>query len=872
MAISHVATQGPSYHFTVRNDLTGYYAGTIDIPATVAVDDIVLVWGAILSPGLEAAGFSKIVETVAMDPEFPDTTVDPSLRVWWRRWATGLPMSYEISFTDISLPPDTECGVTVWRGAQGMRDLASLVRHYTPHGSTDPGTAMVWPGVAGASGDEALLFAQYAVLVSGGSSIPVTGTSPASTNRYAATNPGGSYDTYLGDAALASAGTTPAYNGNHNAYTQHLATITLCGVLAPLAGSLVSPASGDTVDLTGGGNVRIKHNRAGVQGSASGAANAYAMRRKIGAGAYEYWNAGTASWQSTVQWNTIASPPANDKYDVAFPTGKWVNNTTYSVAVATQENVSNTQGPFGVDVPVTIRQLPVVVVTAPSGSVITTIPTVTWTATPASGASYTGWELKVFDAATYGAGGFSPDTSSPVYASGQKPTTVLTTTASGLSNAVTYRAYMRIRQTGNLWGAWAYSGFTVAVDAPAAPAVAATPSYPAGLCPRIGLAVQGRDNALLPEEADFETVTTPGTAGTNTTAATSTDQAARGTKSLKLTRTTSTGDATWTTGRRTIGAGEGQNLRVQARPGSTARTFRATVTFYDDSSVVAGSFTLPDATEVAGAWTESADDTVRPPTAVSAEVTVTVVGCASGEVHYIDMLALSPETTAAPVTAWSPGGLGAAGVLQVQASDDGGATWRDVRDADALVVDATEYVAVDDYEAQWGQATQYRARRVYVAGTDNIEGPWSAAVTATLDPGGCGWWILDPLQPTVAGKAVALTPSNDGDVQVNLRTDAYDVPSRQAQVVVKALTGLDTGHEDVLADDKAARTVLKALLGSGATLLLHQAQEGDEYPERRYIAPVGAITIGRLAQVAVAGWGWTTKRQVGFDWTQQDRP
>lgn len=134
---------------------------------------------------------------------------------------------------------------------------------------------------------------------------------------------------------------------------------------------------------------------------------------------------------------------------------------------------------------------PVVDVTAPSGTFTTNNrPIVSWSNTlDAEGGAQTAYQVKIFSAAQYGAGGFSADTSTATQASGTR-----TGNATGwippigLANA-TYRAYVRVAQTVNgalKWSAWDFLGFTVNTPAPATPNLNATADAANG---RIALAL-----------------------------------------------------------------------------------------------------------------------------------------------------------------------------------------------------------------------------------------------------------------------------------------------------------------------------------------------------------------------------------------------
>ena len=122
---------------------------------------------------------------------------------------------------------------------------------------------------------------------------------------------------------------------------------------------------------------------------------------------------------------------------------------------------------------------PTVTVTAPTGTLTdSNTPTVTWTETlDSDGGAQTKYEVKIFSAAQYGAGGFNPSTSTATYNSGTLSGASLShdvTTA--LANA-TYRAYVRVGQTVNSathWSDWDYEGFVENVTPPDPPSITLT--------------------------------------------------------------------------------------------------------------------------------------------------------------------------------------------------------------------------------------------------------------------------------------------------------------------------------------------------------------------------------------------------------------
>lgn len=122
---------------------------------------------------------------------------------------------------------------------------------------------------------------------------------------------------------------------------------------------------------------------------------------------------------------------------------------------------------------VDIAAQPSVTVSAPTGTITsTTAPDVTWTYSDTDNETQAYYQIKVFSAAQYGAGGFSADTSTSTWNSGEVGSSDNTAVVGTLLSAATYRAYVRVAKAVNgepFWSAWAYSQFTISYTAPTIP-------------------------------------------------------------------------------------------------------------------------------------------------------------------------------------------------------------------------------------------------------------------------------------------------------------------------------------------------------------------------------------------------------------------
>ncbi len=236
---------------------------------------------------------------------------------------------------------------------------------------------------------------------------------------------------------------------------------------APTAPTLRTPNNGTYVDLAAGSTFTWTFSDPDVGDTQA----AYAFRRKAaGAGAYDYWNASTQAFQASEVFN------GGSAATVTFPAAKWTNGTTYNWSVSTRDPAGAT-GPYAGDFTVVANSAPTVTVTAPTGTVTTTSkPVVTWTYADAQGDPQENYQVRVFTAAQYGAAGFDPGTSAAFLDSGVmlSASTRSYTPTTGLDNSTTYRAYVRVGQTGSLFSSWQFSQFSLSLTVPNTPTLLAS--------------------------------------------------------------------------------------------------------------------------------------------------------------------------------------------------------------------------------------------------------------------------------------------------------------------------------------------------------------------------------------------------------------
>jgi len=122
---------------------------------------------------------------------------------------------------------------------------------------------------------------------------------------------------------------------------------------------------------------------------------------------------------------------------------------------------------------VDIAAQPTVTVSAPTGTITTSAdPDVTWAYADTDNETQAYYQIKVFTAAQYGAGGFSALTSTATYDSGEVASSDQTAVVGDLFLNATYRAYVRVAKVVNgspFFSSYAFSGFVLNNTVPTVP-------------------------------------------------------------------------------------------------------------------------------------------------------------------------------------------------------------------------------------------------------------------------------------------------------------------------------------------------------------------------------------------------------------------
>jgi hypothetical protein len=351
---------------------------------------------------------------------------------------------------------------------------------------------------------------------------------------------------------------------------------------------------------------------------------------------------------------------------------------------------------------------PTLTVTAPTGTVTnTSFPEVTWTPVFSDGSPQSAYEIKIFDAATYGGGTFSPDTSTPIIGTG-----VITSTDDGqtlegdLANSTTYRAYVRVASLingNNYFSAWAFSQFSLAIDSPATPTVSAFYDSTNGA---VTVTIFGRTNAMTANQASFEIDTAGWAAVANCSISRSTSQASSGSASLAV-LSGSAGDMTASTTTATkfsVAANNKFAATAEFRSASTARSCSVGIIWLNAAGTAISTVFGTAENDSSSAWNECNVSGTAPATATHAQVIVKIASAGSAETHYIDKVAFHAGDT--PV--WTRGGFKTFSFV-VERSEDSGVTYTAIRNS-PVAASASQIATLDDYEVPLDTTVIYRAK------------------------------------------------------------------------------------------------------------------------------------------------------------------
>lgn len=365
---------------------------------------------------------------------------------------------------------------------------------------------------------------------------------------------------------------------------------------------------------------------------------------------------------------TYTVDPQGNKWDV-----QGINNLWYQFW--SKNGITDLVRVYNAWVIVNYKATPTVVVNQPSGTLNTAAPVVSWTYSQPEGDFQSAAEYKIFTADQQAAVGFNPATSTPVYVG----TVSGVTTAVQMTHALPSNSYFVYVQAISFAGAesnWGYQQFSLAAPAPGVPGIA----DPTGVAP-VGqgivgvvadvnngccdITVQNTSNLLGVHMADVN-IDDSGEewGGSNVVPVESStyffpgDNTQQSWKFAAL----AAGNMAADTGFVTVQPGQPYTACCQALSAATARSVQLGINWYDSDYNYLGSSSGSFTSDAVGTWTEISFvdlDTDGLANATKAQMSITVVGAASGEAHYFTHVGLMPGNQ----TPYTSGGTASTNLL-----------------------------------------------------------------------------------------------------------------------------------------------------------------------------------------------------------------
>lgn len=307
------------------------------------------------------------------------------------------------------------------------------------------------------------------------------------------------------------------------------------------------------------------------------------------------------------------------------------------------------------------RVRPTISVDAPSGTVYTSSPTISWTYTQADGDPQLKSEYRIFTADQVNQISFNPDITTPVYkadVAGDISSVTLPTSI----NPNNYWVYVRSYSSFKAKSVWTGRAFTVSGPAPGSPGVS-DPLLPGSAMIQVipdreygaaDLTLRDTSNMLSAQDGDSENaIDGNGFKTTNCTfVRDSSTSYPGGTSSWKMTASSA---ATMSSTTEWIEVDDSATItaRAQFKTAVTARSVRVQLLFYDANFVtVGGTLTGSSVTDSTSTWTEAVVTGDIPDGAVYAKAQLDVLSPANAEVHNVDRVGVMYGDN----TPWSDGG------------------------------------------------------------------------------------------------------------------------------------------------------------------------------------------------------------------------
>lgn len=311
------------------------------------------------------------------------------------------------------------------------------------------------------------------------------------------------------------------------------------------------------------------------------------------------------------------------------------------------------------------RVRPVVTVSAPTGTVLTPSPVITWAYTQADGDPLVKTEYKIFTTDQTTAISFNPETAPPVYAATVEGDITSVTLPTSI-NSNSYKVYVRCYSSFGAKSVWVNRQFSVSGPTPGTPGVPdQSGTLPAGtgvidvvpdsITGSATLRMQDTSNLLSAQEADAETAADGTTLVAVSNCTMTRDSAVGytgGSASFKMAVTAATGDMAYFSDYVEIEEGYKLTARAQFLAATTGRSCRMKIQWLDDEFTQIGLSTGSNITDAQGTWREAVVADTAPVGAAYARVIASIDASAVAEVHWVDHVGLAYGDQ----TPWSDGG------------------------------------------------------------------------------------------------------------------------------------------------------------------------------------------------------------------------
>lgn len=617
-------------------------------------------------------------------------------------------------------------------------------------------------------------------------------------------------------------------------------------VIPPFAPQITFPANGSIADLaTTGFTLSWKDtffSNIGMQTS-------FAIRRQVGAGAYQWWNG--ATWGNTEIFLSGTAP------QFVFRAGEVTNGQTYTFAVAIVDDYGQAS-PYSTGATVTAATVAQVTIIQPSGVTVTTQPVVTWTMYQAENDPQQTYQVKILSADQVvmpPTGAFDPTTVTPVWDSGEM-NDVYTRNVQvpiDLQNNTSYVAFVRLK-SGGLYTSWDSQAFNIFLVAPATPAISTMAHNDTGI---IDVIVQGRDSMLT----DVASRSASGWMNMmNIGNATVRNSVFFGSaESHLMVQVTSTQTGTM------------MAMQMDEAPVQAGFTYTAGVTLLAANGIPAVPsyaaihwYDANDAliqTSYGQIFTDSSAirstvTAVAPMGAVNARMGAYFQNVARvGDIHQFFDPVLRPGTGGE----WSPGGLLTNTTVTVSEMNSG----RPLRYGTNVPVPVeTQQVIVQDEEAAIGVGQMYQANTRAVYPNATLASMMFTSLPVSWTSGFL--WLSDPIRP---GSGRVFNPQKFDNVVKPTRQGKFRPLGRPDAIMVSGVQGLREGSFTILTYTRAERDNYDDLVMNSQVLLLRMPpDQGEDFGDSLYFATDGSAPQSRPVD------NRTTHRTITQNWTEQFRP